>query len=234
MTENSPPDWLILVPTRLELNLLRSYAEFDLIGGNRIEVCGFGPIVSAARTASLIAELRPKRVMLIGIAGGYSESAKTGEAYLYQLTSCFGVGVGSGADFKTAESIEWKHWQEERVEDSIGDTIQLNLGSHSSPIATGSLLTCTSASACEEDVRARRERFPLAEAEDMEGFSVAAACKLQKTELAIIRGISNRAGDRDHSHWQIDSALKSALSLAVEVTKDQSSSQSVDSRSPSS
>jgi futalosine hydrolase len=52
-------------------------------------------------------------------------------------------------------------------------------------------------------------------AEDMEGFAVAAACRLAGIPLDIVRGISNTAGDRDHSHGQIDAACRAAASLAA-------------------
>ena len=51
-------------------------------------------------------------------------------------------------------------------------------------------------------------------AEDMEGFGVAMACKLAGVPLRIVRGISNRAGDRDLTQWQIEEALAAAAERA--------------------
>ena len=42
----------------------------------------------------------------------------------------------------------------------------------------------------------------------MEGFAVAAACIMNNVRWIIVRGISNHAGDRTHSNWQIEKALK--------------------------
>jgi futalosine hydrolase len=49
----------------------------------------------------------------------------------------------------------------------------------------------------------------------MEGFAVAAACRLAGVPLDIVRGISNTAGDRDTSGWQIEAACRAAAALAV-------------------
>jgi futalosine hydrolase len=77
------------------------------------------------------------------------------------------------------------------------------------------LLSACAASADEADVRSRLRLHPDAAAEDMEGFAVAAACRLAGVPLDIVRGISNTAGDRDTSGWQIEAACRAAAALAV-------------------
>lgn len=59
--------------------------------------------------------------------------------------------------------------------------------------------------------------LPAAAAEDMEGFAVAMACRLRGVPLDIVRGISNAAGDRDRSHWQVSAALEAAGRLALQI-----------------
>ena len=51
----------------------------------------------------------------------------------------------------------------------------------------------------------------------MEGFGVALACALAGVPLCIVRGASNRVGERDPSTWRIDEAIDSARALAAEV-----------------
>ena len=70
------------------------------------------------------------------------------------------------------------------------------------------LVTGCAASASREESETRRQRFPTATAEDMEGFGVALACALSDTPLAIVRGISNCVGNRDQQNWQIQEALQ--------------------------
>jgi futalosine hydrolase len=49
----------------------------------------------------------------------------------------------------------------------------------------------------------------------MEGFGVAVACRLANVPLTIVRGISNRAGDRDHTNWNIEGSLEQAMQLIL-------------------
>ena len=42
------------------------------------------------------------------------------------------------------------------------------------------------------------------------GPRLAAACRLRSVPVAIVRGISNVAGDREPSRWRIDEALEAA------------------------
>ena len=76
------------------------------------------------------------------------------------------------------------------------------------------MLTACAASAGPADVAARRALIPDAVAEDMEGFGIALACELAGVPWTIIRGISNRAGDRDHAQWCVEPALEAAAALA--------------------
>ena len=55
----------------------------------------------------------------------------------------------------------------------------------------------------------RRAQQSGAVLEDMEAFSVAAACALMEVPLVVVRGVSNMAGDRDHTHWSITDAMTS-------------------------
>jgi futalosine hydrolase len=51
----------------------------------------------------------------------------------------------------------------------------------------------------------------------MEGFAVAFACRLRGVPLDVIRGISNTAGDRDKTRWDIPGGLRAAGDLAVQT-----------------
>jgi futalosine hydrolase len=98
--------------------------------------------------------------------------------------------------------------------------IPLAAAAGSAKEAAGLLLTCCAASTDSRDADARRNRFPQAAAEDMEGFGVALACTLAGVPLQIVRGISNQVGDRNHANWQIEPALTSAADLAKELIQD--------------
>jgi len=190
--------------------------------GCRVALCGFGPVAAAARTAQLLAEHAPKRVLLVGIAGSLDERLPVGAACHFDRVACFGVGAGSGDEFVPAGTMGWHQWPGDadgtsppsgvQIGDEIGDLMPCSVGGRADL-----LLTVCSAAANPEDVRLRKQSFPAATVEDMEGFAVAFACRLRGVPVGIVRGISNMAGDRDKSHWQVAAAVEAAGRLALQI-----------------
>ena len=209
-----PSTHLLLVPTAGERRVVEHVMGSGHSGRLRIELCGFGPIAAAARTAHLLATLEPASVMLVGIAGAMDDRLLVGQAYRFGEVFSYGVGVGTGSDFQQASSLGWPQWpgNPSAGQQAIGDRIV-----RPGTTAGNVLLTACAASAGPADVALRRELIPDAVAEDMEGFGVAVACALAGAPWTIIRGISNRAGDRDHSHWCVEPALEAAAALALET-----------------
>jgi len=208
---------LLLVPTELERGFIAPVLAAACSTAIPVELCGFGPVVAAARTAQLIAEHRPEGVLLVGIAGRFTDSLAVGQAYAFERVACHGVGAGSGDAFVPAESLGWPQWPGDGSDSAtrIGDTISCTSGRLPAIAQAGLLLSACAASSGEADVRSRLRLFPDAAAEDMEGFAVAAACRLAGVPLDIVRGISNTAGDRDLSRWQIEAACRAAAALAA-------------------
>ncbi len=193
---------LFLVPTEFEFESLSS----TFIGcikntRSKLAVCGFGPIASAIRTNQLIAEHSPKQVLLLGVAGSLNSRWAVGTAVEFDEAICYGIGAGAGENFLSASEMGWKHWPRDP---EISDSILLREDGLSAGVP---LLTCCSASANEQEVQWRLKKYPNAVAEDMEGFSVAAACCFAGIPLRIIRGISNQAGDRNKANWCIGEAM---------------------------
>ncbi|MCA9059919.1 MAG: futalosine hydrolase [Planctomycetaceae bacterium] len=212
-------DVLLLVPTQFEADRLTDSLQPWFRG--RLEICGFGVIAAAARTALLLEQIRPRRVVLCGIAGAYDGGPEVGTAWRFRQVGCDGIGVGSGNDFISAEQLGWLQWRGAGTADSpaIGDTLSVEFACSdaASLDAPGTLLTCCAASASLVDAAQKCQRHPDAVAEDMEGFAVAAACRLAGVPLDIVRGISNQAGNRDHSTWQVDTALQAAANVVRQL-----------------
>lgn len=201
------------MPTEIERQHLATQPRFNTYGP--CELCGFGPIAAAARTTSQIAIHKPDRVLLIGIAGTFNPSVlRVGVAALLPRVIMHGIGVGTDETFVPAGEMGFQHWPGQGEESPIGDELVL-----STPLSSvsGSLLTCSAASASTKDMRHRLDRYPGVVAEDMEGYAVALACRLEQVPLVIVRGISNIVGDRLSKNWQIPQALSAAWSLAEEV-----------------
>ncbi len=212
--------WLILVPTAIELQHLPiHFLKLIESKGGAIELCGFGPIVAAARTAALIAQHSPQQVVLCGVAGAIGNTLRIAEASCFGAVGCYGVGVGCGPDQMSAASMGWRHWSGDgdglALSMPIGDVIELH---RTRELAQKKLLISScAASQNESDVAIKLATYPTAVAEDMEGFAVAAACQLAGVPLVIVRGISNRAGDRDHRNWKLAEAMLAAVALVEEM-----------------
>jgi futalosine hydrolase len=188
---------LLLVPTGEEASALAELGGIEP-GLALEERSGFGPIAAAARTASILARLRPARVLLVGIAGSYdAASVPVGSAVRHTRVEIDGLET---AGFSQAPGV--------------GTGIELDRGS-----AASVLVTVFSPSGSAREAAERRARHPGAVAEDMEGFGVALACALERIPLAIVRGISNTAGDRDPKRWKPREALAAARDLALELLR---------------
>ena len=208
---------LILVPTAVELQYLplRFLSVVERHGG-AIEICGFGPLVAAARAASLIASHQPQQVLLCGIAGSIGPQLTVGSAHRFGAVACYGIGVGSGDSHRSAAAVGWRQWPGDISGDPlslpIGDVIELASwrGDAEGPKL---LLTVCAASQDDSEVALKLAAYPQAVAEDREGFGVAAACQLASVPLSIVRGISNRAGDRERRNWKVAEAMIAASEL---------------------
>jgi futalosine hydrolase len=205
---------LLLVPTALEERAL--LAGGGLPAGLALrELCGFGLVVAAARAARLAAELRPARVLLVGIAGTYDVQAHPpGEARELSAVALEGIGAGEGEGLLGPAALGFAQWPGTADGGArIGERIELAAG----PRSAGLLVSACAASASAEEAERRRRRFPGAVAEDLEGFAVAAACKLAGIPLRIVRGLSNPCGERDRARWRTGEALAAARALVIEI-----------------
>jgi len=214
---------LILIPTESERDVLGPLLESALQADDRWELCGFGLVAAAALTAQIIADQRPARVIVVGIAGTFCDELSVGTATTFDEVVCYGIGAGSGAEHQSAGDMGWNHIGGRVSDTNIGgmvitDTVSLQ-GCHSSGAMERScqLLSVTAASGDSNDAAIRHGRFPDAVAEDMEGFAVAMACRLAAVPVTIVRGISNHVGDRNVANWQIKPALEAAADLTKKV-----------------
>jgi len=209
---------LVLIPTDLERRQLAERLADVLDASDGVELCGFGPVAAAARTAGLLATLQPRRVVLIGIAGAITAEAVVGEAASFSAVACDGIGAGQGAGFVPAGSMGWPQGPGDPPQPGkeIGDQLSCGLNADSvGPL----LLTVCAASASAAEVSQRQRLFPSAIAEDMEGFGVAVACRMAGVPLGIVRGFSNRAGDRDVANWKITAAIEAAAACACQLLR---------------
>ena len=218
--------FLLLSPTQFELTTIVAYLRGRNLEGNCVRLCGFGPVAAAARTSLLIAQNRPKSVLLAGIAGSLDAQCLVGEAYEFHRVRSYGIGVGEGQQFRSAEELGWKHVHEEAntFPFCIGDVIPRDNEIEDQETQSelkGELLSVCAASSSQSEAGIKKKHYPDALAEDMEGFAVAAACEMHSIPWVIVRGISNRAGDRNKDNWQIDRALQKAAEQVDRILADE-------------
>jgi futalosine hydrolase len=171
---------LVLVPTRMEADELG-------LDGTAVELCGFGLAAAGVHAAGAIARHRPDRVILAGLAGTYDgEAAPLGTAVRAGVVRCVGIGAGG----RSAAELGFADSDDVTLEDT-------------GPLA----LSVASASATPAEAGERAVRNPGAVLEEMEGYAVALAATEALVPCLMVRGISNRAGDRDASGWDIRGAL---------------------------
>ena len=221
---NSLTRTLILIPTRAECLVLQPRLEPSLGCGDRVELCGFGLVAAAARSSQLIQSMCPDQVILVGIAGTFRDDLPVGSAAIFREVSCYGIGAGSGVDHQTAGDIGWCHIGDGQADSASGedvmitDTIALgHLESANEMVRSRQLLSVAAVSGNSDDASIRLSRFPDAAAEDMEGFAVAMACCLAKVPVVIVRGISNRVGDRNAENWQIKPPLDATMPVVRQL-----------------
>jgi futalosine hydrolase len=202
------PKHLILVPTNFEYSKL--VLESFSTDGCQIAVCGFGPVQSIVETAALLANGQFERVTLIGIAGTYDETQlPIGSATFFDSVCVTDIGAGQGTEFQSAAELGWPSVASKMGSETAGEILPLT-----SPMGPTNhrLLTVCSASGNQWVANERAMQYQ-AVAEDMEGFAVALLCRKFGIACSILRGISNLAGDRHHSRWQITPALEAVIEL---------------------
>lgn len=216
---------LLLIPTAFEKSKcpLEFLEHLDSFGVD-VEVCGFGVIAAAALSSRLIALKKPTRVILLGIAGLYETDhaigLQVGQSVQFDSVACYGIGVGNGAAYKSASELGWSQLPTSVSSTTAGEEYLLNTVRDGNAIPTDRLLlSVAAASSNYEESIEKLKRFPNAIAEDMEGYGVAMACELSSTPLTIVRGISNRVGDRDHKRWMVDEAMANGCKLVLEILR---------------
>lgn len=203
---------LVLVPTELERSLL---CAGPLRQDPRMELvcCGFGPLSSAIGTMSLLAQGDPQEVYLVGLAGVYERPDLVGQVMAPRRVIQEGIGI--------EEQGEWRDGYQLGLDRSIPTMLE-NLTVPGPRASCDLLLTVCHPSANLDEARQRYDRCrggisSSVILEDMEGYAVAAACARFGRTLTILRAISNLAGCRAKSDWQIPRAIEALRETLAQI-----------------
>jgi futalosine hydrolase len=159
--------------------LVVAATESELAGadGARTLACGIGPVESAATTARALAELQPRTVLHVGIAGARTLPAPA-------------LVIGSESVYEDARG----GLARERVEPDprlVAAARRALPEAHVLPIGTSARVGGTSG----------------CEVEAMEGFAVLRAAELAGIPALEVRAISNEIDEPDRARWRFDDAL---------------------------
>jgi futalosine hydrolase len=183
-------------------------AWLDERAGVETLVAGIGPVEAAARVARALAR-RPYDVVLdAGIAGAFRGTFSVGDGVVV-FEERIEIDRENGEAILAAEG---SHIEDRaRADAALVDAIAA-LGFPQARGITVARATCTEATA-------RRLRAVGAQIESMEGFAVLRAAEIAGVPAIELRGISNYAGDRDASEWDIAAGL-GGLRRIVNATLD--------------
>ena len=225
---------LVLIPTRFEAQQLWSHYQEQqdhcvlqqaLLGSHSVDVgiCGFGLAAAGGGAAHCLEQVRdargsyPSQVILLGIAGSYHDTPAVGEACLGATVNSHGIGVGSGPHHTSATTLGWQQALPRHGDLTPQESLPLYIPEPLTTIPQVHLCSCAAASASTAEAAERRATLPTPAIEDMEAFAVALACRRYGIPLSVVRGISNRTGDRTHAHWQVATALQAAAAVVEKL-----------------
>ncbi|MEO2007605.1 MAG: hypothetical protein ABGX22_02855 [Pirellulaceae bacterium] len=212
----------VVVPTKIEaLKLVDSPCEFSFgepqrvnIGNIEVQlaVCGFGMAAAGVGVCRMLHVLSApiKGVILAGTAGILDrERADIGSVVVGRNVRCVDLGVPDGENRLTVSVPQFSDWDED---------LDLSIPATLADLPSGEILSVAGPTRTVKSAELRRALYPNGLVEEMEGYSVAVACRTWKIPLTIVRGISNQAGDREKSNWKFTDALnavKQTIQIAV-------------------
>lgn len=211
--ENILTKTLLLVPTEFEATKLRPHLSRDREIFSRcvIERCGFGLIESAVRTSQQLAKRPIERIILIGIAGVYSQfSEHVGTATIVHSVVQYGIGSMKNGSFLTPPQLGFSS----NAPEEIRLHTQTNSTNQEETARRIQLVSVSCAGQLPEDEILTK--YPHASCEDMEGYSVAYVASEHQIPLTIIRGFSNVVGE-EFANWKVDHAIESASKILKQV-----------------
>lgn len=200
---------LLLVPTVREAELLlaqpptdqKAVVQIELPGAPVAAICGFGIAAAGAGAAWYLANRKASSCLLVGAAGGFAGRVGVGELVHGVHARLHGVGAGRGESHEPAGEMPF-----DLLPELPGEPLEL-AAAPVDGLVSGDVVSVTAASAGAAEAEELASRFRLAVAEDMETWSVAAACHLAGTPLLVVRAVTNVAGDRDHGNWRMEDAM---------------------------
>lgn len=221
---------LIVAAVENELQLLKTQLDarpsaetgahpYDVGYVGRTEVClseiGVGLASAALALGALAATISPSEIIMVGSAGSLPGSGlQAGQLVVAssEVLSEFGVcsetGVGS-AEALGIPGLSQEVFLDKEIAGHLAEAAR-----STAPVRVGRFLTVVGVSA---DLRVAETRANMFSAlvESMEGFALALAGEKFRIKVGQVRGISNLAGIRDKTTWDLDLANQQAQTAVL-------------------
>lgn len=218
---NSGLDLWVFAALLLELELLvrklnareqeqKAGARWFLANTNNIKVglglTGVGVASASFSLGLLLAMIPSPRAVMVGSCGALPGSGlKVGDLVVASSESFSELGVLDGLGIGDPEGLAGLGLKQEiSLDQGLGEVL-LGAARGLGRASMGKLLTVAGVSASVAQAKARRRRFG-ALAENMEGYALMLAAYNMGFEAAEVRGVSNKAGERDKSSWDLGKA----------------------------
>jgi futalosine hydrolase len=176
-------------------------------------LCGFGPVAAGVMASRALGLCDVPEVVLAGIAGTLAPGVLgVGSVLCPSSVRMVDLGRGRGEETVGPAALGLPQVAGAGAREAIYDVLTLSQRPPGGTVA-GELLCVPAAAGSPQEAAERAKRHPGALAEDMEGFAVALAARLAGRRLTILRGISNVAGEVDHTSWEVERALAAVRDL---------------------
>ncbi len=170
-------------------------------------ITGVGVASACTTLGAFCSMARPDFMVMVGSAGSLPDSGLApGDMVVAETEILSELGVVSGAGIGDTRRMNLPGVMQEIPLDRGSSSLLLCHAMHIGKATCGRTLTVAGVSANEDHARARGAKFNVV-AENMEGYALALAGHRFGCRTAEIRGISNRAGDRDKSNWDFEKAI---------------------------
>jgi futalosine hydrolase len=180
-----------------------------------LAVVGVGIVSAAFTLGRLLAEIKVDQVIMSGSAGALPGSGiEVGDVAVASSETLAELGICTGEGLGETDSLNLPGFKQTILLDEDLSSSIVRVADKSGPICRGPFLSVAGVSNDHTHALARANRFG-ALAENMEGYALALAGTQLGIRVAEVRGVSNIAGVRDKSTWNLDLANERAQAAVL-------------------
>lgn len=182
---------------------------------------GVGVVSAAVSLGRFLAENKIARVIMTGSAGALPHShLDVGDVVVASSESLAELGVCTGEGLGDTRSLNLPGLSQTLFLDSDLGIALAETADKSCRVCRGAFLSVAGVSGHYAQALARADRFGTL-VENMEGYALALAGMTFGITVAEVRGVSNLAGIRDKSAWNLNLANERAQSVVLNYLRRQ-------------